>query len=258
VNANPDGTWDALIRPSKRVHLGTVIAFSDGLTASAEARHEALHRIRFNIESPALYQYLEEHGSPPVPPYIKPTDPRTLRDDYQTIYARHDGAIAAPTAGFHFTPRVFAALSESGIGHTFVTLHVGLGTFQPVREDHIEEHRMHAEFFTFPSQAATLINDAKSAGERIVAVGTTSTRVLESCAADGHVASTEGSTDLFITPGWHFGIVDALITNFHLPESTLLMLVCAFAGRDLILKAYEEAIRREYRFYSFGDAMLIE
>ncbi len=258
VNSNPDGSWDVLVRPGKRVRPGTEIAFSGGVTARAEERHEELQRIRFNLSPADLYGYLDQHAEPPIPPYIKEYEPDRLRDDYQTIYAMYEGAVAAPTAGFHFTPEVFARLEQAGIDRAFVTLHVGLGTFQPVRDEHIEGHRMHGESFTLTADTALSVNQAKAVGHRVVAVGTTSTRVLETCAVNGQVIAREGTTDLFIIPGAAFHIVDALITNFHLPKSTLLMLVSAFAGRDLVLEAYKQAIATGYRFYSFGDAMLIE
>ena len=213
--------------------------------------------IKFNVNNDVFMRLINRIGYTPIPHYIKlPTgwNEDRLRRSYQTVYARNAGSAAAPTAGLHFTHRLLRRLDDMGVDREFVTLHVGLGTFAPVRAERIQDHVMHSEFFRIDQETRYKIQTAKNAGKRIIVVGTTGVRVLETWARAG---KTEGETDIFIYPGYKFKLVDALITNFHLPKSTLLMLVCAFAGRELILKAYQEAIRKEYRFYSFGDAMLI-
>jgi len=262
------GEWEVLLAGRGRLRPREMLGLLDaagGVRAEVElvARDEGgvwRVRPRGDVEALAL---LEAIGRPPLPPYIRrsgPDDPRWREDraDYQTVYARRDGAVAAPTAGFHFTPAVFARLAEQGIELARVTLDVGLGTFQPVRADRLAEHRMHEERFEISADSAAAINRARAAGRRVVAVGTTTVRALESAAAEGGgVREAREWTRLFIYPPYEFRVVDALVTNFHLPRTTLLALVCAFAGREHVLAAYAEAVRAGYRFYSYGDAMLI-
>ena len=252
--------WDALVKPGRRARPGTVIAFDDasGLTAEViEKDPSGRHRLRF---SEPVEPHLDRLGHVPLPPYIHRPDEVADRETYQTVYARHPGAIAAPTAGLHFSAELLQEIRDSGIEIAAVTLHVGLGTFKPVTADRIADHRMERERWDVPQEAAEAIRKARDRGSRIVAVGTTVVRTLESAAISGEgvVSPGSGSTELFITPGFHFRAVDVLLTNFHLPRSTLLMLVSAFAGRERILGAYAEAIHEGYRFYSYGDAMLVE
>jgi S-adenosylmethionine:tRNA ribosyltransferase-isomerase len=242
--------WSALVKPGKRAKVGATLRFEDGVSALVEGETEFGGRaLRFtgNVEA-----YIAAHGVPPLPPYIKRTSqPLNVdRERYQTVFAREPGAVAAPTAGLHFTPELLTQLQTSGIGHAFITLHVGVGTFRPVKVENLEEHRMHAEKFSISATTARAIGDA----QRVVAVGTTVVRTLESC---DELKEREGATDIFIHPPHQFRVVDVLLTNFHLPRSTLLMLVSAFAARALILRAYEEAVRERYRFFSYGDCMLI-
>jgi len=246
--------WEVLVG-GKRVNLGKKLSLPEGLTAEVEEELEGPRRLlRFNRPLEGL---LETIGQMPLPPYIH----ERLHDQerYQTVYAHEPGSAAAPTAGLHFTPGLLAKLKEAGIGLAQVTLHVGLDTFAPVTEDDVTQHHIHTEWCRLSSEAAEQINRTRQAGGRVIAVGTTSVRTLESAAvpADGLVSSFEGPTDLYILPGYQFKIVDAMITNFHLPRSTLLMLVSAFASKQAILDAYQTAIEHNYRFYSFGDAMLI-
>lgn len=254
--------WRAMLKGSARVKLGERLAFEGGaLTATFYGRlPDGQVHLAFPMGHDELLATLERVGRAPLPPYIRRPPEADREADlarYQTVYARRPGAVAAPTAGLHFTPEVFAALEAKGICRTTLTLHVGLGTFKPVVSERIEDHAMHAEWFDLPAEAAAAVADARAAGRRVVAVGTTATRVLETVARQGPWGARSGWTDLFITPGFEFHAVDALITNFHLPRSTLLMLVAAFAGRERVLAAYEEAKRLGYRFYSYGDAMLI-
>ena len=251
-------TWEALVKPGRRIRVGERLLFGGGqLKAVVEGRGErGLRVLRFEYDGD-FDDIVDRLGHVPLPPYIRRSDELHDRDRYQTVYARKRGAVAAPTAGLHFTPRVFADLSRKGVSRCEVTLHVGLGTFRPVVNECIEDHRMETEPFEMTSEVARAISTAGSAGQRIVAVGTTVTRVLES-AFRGPVPRLRGETDLFIYPGFRFHRVGALLTNFHLPGSTLLMLVCALAGRDLVFEAYREALRMDYRFYSYGDCMLIE
>ncbi len=253
-----DGLWECLSRPGRKTKPGTQLTFGNGeLTATVEAVAEGGNRlVRFHYEGIFL-EVLERLGKMPLPPYIK----EELQDAerYQTVYSRELGSAAAPTAGLHFTGELLDKLREKGVRTGFVTLHVGLGTFRPVKEDEIEDHEMHSEFCMIPAETAALINETKARGGRIVAVGTTSCRTLESFAAeDGTVRESAGWTNIFIYPGYRFKCIDALITNFHLPESTLIMLVSALAGRENVLNAYRTAVAERYRFFSFGDAMLIE
>lgn len=253
-----DDRWETLVKPAKRVKVGTEVIFGDGkLVAVAEAETEVaggrVFRLRYDG---VLMEILDALGQMPLPPYIREQldDP----DRYQTVYARHPGSAAAPTAGLHFTPRLLEQLEHKGINLATITLHVGMGTFRPVMVDRVEEHRMHAEYYEVNEEAARAINAARESGKRVVAVGTTSCRTLETLVGDqGKIQAASGWTDIFIYPGHTFRAVDALLTNFHLPKSTLVMLVSAFAHRELIMKSYREAIREQYRFFSFGDAMLI-
>ncbi|MGB9791217.1 MAG: tRNA preQ1(34) S-adenosylmethionine ribosyltransferase-isomerase QueA [Thermacetogeniaceae bacterium] len=253
--------WEALVRPGRRAREGVWILFGNGeLKAEVLERTDAGGRIlRFaTIAGENFWELIFRLGEVPLPPYIKRRAGELDKERYQTVYAQAVGSVAAPTAGLHFTEELLAELQLKGVRIAFVLLHVGLGTFRPVRVENVEEHTMHEEFWQVEADAARLINEARSAGGRIVAVGTTSVRVLESAAAeDGTVTPGEGWTRLFIYPGYRFKAVDCLITNFHLPRSTLLMLVCAFAGRELVLRAYNEAVALKYRFFSYGDAMLI-
>jgi S-adenosylmethionine:tRNA ribosyltransferase-isomerase len=249
--------WEALVRPGRRVREGERLVFAAGVLEGTAGPHTAtgIRTIRLEYEG-ELRRILDRVGEMPVPPYIErqPDDPTA----YQTVYAERDGAVAAPTAGLHFTPALLESVRRLGVATVSLTLHVGLGTFRAVETDDIAAHRMDAEAYEVPPRTAETINEARTKGGRIVVVGTTGVRTLESVVDDnGAVRPGGGWTNLFITPGFRFRATDALITNFHLPRTTLLMLVSAFAGRERILAAYEEAIRNEYRFYSFGDAMLI-
>jgi S-adenosylmethionine:tRNA ribosyltransferase-isomerase len=253
-----DREWDALIKPGRRARPGTVIALGENLTAEVIEKEEAgRHRLRF---SEPIEPHLERLGHMPLPPYIQREDEAEDRERYQTVWAKSPGAIAAPTAGLHFSQEILDRLAAAGIEIAKVTLHVGLGTFKPVSAERIEDHRMESERWEVGEATAEAIRRTRTQGGRIVAVGTTVVRTLESAAlaGEGEVRAGHGATELFITPGFHFRAVDVLLTNFHLPKSTLLMLVSAFAGRERVLAAYEEAIREEYRFYSYGDAMLVE
>jgi len=250
-------TWECLVRPGRKMKPGTKLSFGGGeLTAEVTAELEGGNRlVRFDYEGIFL-EVLEHLGKMPLPPYIK----EELQDQerYQTVYSKVVGSAAAPTAGLHFTPELLEKIAQMGVGIGYVTLHVGLGTFRPVKEDNIEDHPMHSEFCTIPQETADLINRTKAGGGRCICVGTTSCRTLESWAGeDGHMEARAGWTNIFIYPGYRFKVLDALVTNFHLPESTLIMLVSALAGREHTLAAYEEAVKERYRFFSFGDAMLI-
>jgi S-adenosylmethionine:tRNA ribosyltransferase-isomerase len=250
--------WEALVRPGKRLKPGARLSFGDGAIDVTVGETTAQGTRLVAVEAPGgdLRAALERTGEMPVPPYIEA--PLERPDDYQTVYAEREGAVAAPTAGLHFTPALLDALRARGIHVAFVTLHVGLGTFRGVEVEDVARHRMDAEYYEVSADTAAAINGARARGGRAVAVGTTVVRTLESAAGDdARVAAAAGPTELFITPGYRFRVIDALVTNFHLPRTTLLMLVSAFAGRERILQAYAEAIRLRYRFYSFGDAMLI-
>jgi S-adenosylmethionine:tRNA ribosyltransferase-isomerase len=253
-----EGCWECLSRPGRKTKPGTELTFGDGeLTATVLSVAEGGNRIvKFNYEGVFL-EKLERLGKMPLPPYIK----EELQDSerYQTVYSRELGSAAAPTAGLHFTKELLSEIENMGIKTCFVTLHVGLGTFRPVKAENIEEHEMHSEFCIIPQETANAINETKQNGGRIISVGTTSCRTLESFAQEnGHIDPSSGWTNIFIYPGYKFKCIDALITNFHLPESTLIMLVSALAGRENVLHAYSVAVKEEYRFFSFGDAMLIE
>ena len=253
--------WEALAGPGKRAKIGDVIEFGDGkLSAYVEDVVEGGCRVvRFVPDScyASLFDALDDLGTMPLPPYI--TEKLEDQDRYQTVYSKTQGSAAAPTAGLHFTEELMAKIEEKGCKIARVLLHVGLGTFRPVKEENIVDHEMHSEFIMVDAETAELINSRRAAGGRTIAVGTTSCRVLESVSSDdGRVLPYAGDTGIFIYPGYRFKAVDALITNFHLPESTLLMLVSAFASRERMLASYEEAVREKYRFFSFGDAMLIK
>ena len=251
------GQWEVLVKPGRRCPEGQELIFGAGrLTARVLSRTPEGGRIMaFSKAGGEFLTLLDEIGRMPLPPYIH----AELKDQerYQTVYARHLGSAAAPTAGLHFTPELLTTIAAQGVEILYLTLHVGLGTFRPVREERIEEHHMHEEYYLIRSEVAERINAAKAEGRRVVAVGTTVVRTLEAAGRSGRVKAGAEWTDLFIYPGFKFKIIDALITNFHLPKSTLLMLVAAFAGRETILRAYAEAVRQRYRFFSFGDAMLI-
>ena len=252
-----DKVWECLVRPGKHLREGARVSFGDGeLTAEiTEVLPDGNRLVRFDYEGIFL-EVLERLGKMPLPPYIK----EELQDQerYQTVYSKVNGSAAAPTAGLHFTPELLERIAAKGVGVGYVTLHVGLGTFRPVKEDEIEQHDMHSEYCTIPQETADLINRTKANGGRVICVGTTSCRTIESWAGeDGTMTATGGWTNIYIYPGYRFKVMDALVTNFHLPESTLIMLVSALAGREHVLAAYEEAVRERYRFFSFGDAMFI-
>lgn len=254
-------TWETLVRPGKRAKEGASFVFGDLLTATVcEVLDSGNRIVRLDYDHTvfaSVYEVLNRVGQMPLPPYIR----ERLKDKnrYQTVYAKQEGSAAAPTAGLHFTPELLDKIRAMGVGYGEVTLHVGLGTFRPVKAEHITDHEMHTEHFAISAATADEINHRRKAGGRLIAVGTTSCRVLESVADEnGTIHEMEGDTGIFIYPGYRFRAVDALITNFHLPESTLLMLVSALAGKDLILSAYRQAIDMRYRFFSFGDAMLIK
>jgi S-adenosylmethionine:tRNA ribosyltransferase-isomerase len=273
--------WIVLLRPSKKAPIGSMIEFTDGVACEIKEKFEdGTVRAEFNRTSDEIIAWTERAGEIPVPPYVERAPDKL--EDYQTVYAEKTGSVAAPTAGFHFTPDLIASLKSKGIRFASVTLHVGLGTFRPMQSDTLEEHAMHGEWFEIPEETIRLIEEIKAAGGRVIAVGTTTVRALESYGKEvgswklgfgddqtpnpSFQTPNSGMTSIFITPGFTFNVIDGLITNFHLPKSTLLVLVSAFAGavhadsdegRKLILRAYEEAIRENYRFYSFGDAMFI-
>lgn len=250
--------WETLMKPGKRIRVGTVVSFGDGrLTATVTAEKEdGIRIIKFNYEG-IFMEVLESLGEAPLPPYIKEKldDP----DRYQTVYAKENGSAAAPTAGLHWTKELLQKVQDKGVKLVYLTLHVGLGTFRPVEEDNIEDHKMHSEFYRLDEEAAKTLNEVRQNGGRIIATGTTSIRTLETIGSkfDGEIKPDSGWTDIFIKPGYEWKVVDAFITNFHLPKSTLVMLVAAFTGRDMILNAYQHAIDEKYRFFSFGDAMFV-
>ena len=251
-------TWETLVRPGKKAKIGTKILFGGGLLVGevVDIVDEGNRLIRFTYEG-IFEEILDQLGQMPLPPYI--THQLEDKNRYQTVYAKHSGSAAAPTAGLHFTPELLQQIEEKGIEIARVTLHVGLGTFRPVKVENILEHHMHSEFYEVSAEAAEKINRAKENGKRVICVGTTSCRTVESAADEnGYMKETSGWTEIFIYPGYKFKVLDALITNFHLPESTLVMLVSALAGREQVLAAYEEAIRERYRFFSFGDAMFVK
>jgi S-adenosylmethionine:tRNA ribosyltransferase-isomerase len=252
--------WQAFARPAKKLKKGMVLTFAPDFSATVLGRSDdGQVLMEFPISREELFSKLRSHGHVPLPPYIERADVAEDKTDYQTIYAREDGSVAAPTAGLHFTPALMDALDARGIKRAYVTLHVGAGTFQPVKVEDTREHTMHREPIEIGQTACDIINTARANGGKVVAVGTTSLRILESVAAeDGTLAPYVGDTGIFITPGYHFKIVDRLMTNFHLPKSTLFMLVSAFAGLERMQAAYAHAIANEYRFYSYGDTSLLE
>lgn len=249
--------WETLVKPGKKAKPGTVISFGDGLLTGeiVDVVEEGNRLIQFHYEG-IFEEILDQLGQMPLPPYI--THQLADKNRYQTVYAKYDGSAAAPTAGLHFTPELLEEIRQMGVSIAEVTLHVGLGTFRPVKVENVLEHHMHSEFYRIEQEAADMINAAKESGHRIISVGTTSTRTLESAADEnGHLTAKSGWTDIFIYPGYQFKVIDGLITNFHLPQSTLVMLVSALAGREHVLAAYQKAVEERYRFFSFGDAMLI-
>ena len=250
--------WETLVKPGKKAKPGTVITFGEGLLTGTvvDIVDEGNRLIQFSYEG-IFEEVLEKLGEMPLPPYI--THKLQDKNRYQTVYAKYEGSAAAPTAGLHFTKELLAQVEEKGVKIAYVTLHVGLGTFRPVKEENVLEHHMHSEFYQVTPEAAKLINDTKAAGGRVICVGTTSCRTIESAAdQNGVVQAGCGDTEIFIYPGYQFKVLDNLITNFHLPESTLIMLVSALAGREHVLHAYETAVEMKYRFFSFGDAMFIK
>lgn len=249
--------WECIVRPGNKLHVGTNVIFGEKLLKAKilEIMPGGTRKVEFEYQG-IFNEILDQIGLMPLPPYIH--EELKEKDRYQTVYAKYDGSAAAPTAGLHFTPELLEKIKEKGVEIANVTLHVGIGTFRPVKEETVENHQMHSEHFYIKQEDADKINKAKKNGKKVIAVGTTSCRVLESIANEkGEVQATEGDTQIFIYPGYKFKCLDALITNFHLPESTLLMLVSALAGREYIMEAYEEAVKEKYRFFSFGDAMFI-
>lgn len=250
--------WECLVKPAKRVKVGTVISFGDGKLKAicVKEEEEGIRLLKFLYEG-IFYEILDELGSMPLPPYIK--EKLKEKDRYQTVYAKNIGSAAAPTAGLHFTKELLEKIEQKGIKLCYVTLHVGLGTFRPVNVEDVTKHKMHSEYYSMTKEVAEILNKAKKNGQRIVSVGTTSTRTLETIMTKyGTFKETSGWTSIFIYPGYKFKAVDAQITNFHLPKSTLIMLVSAFSSKEKILNAYNEAVKNEYRFFSFGDSMFIK
>jgi len=253
-----EDTWECLSKPAKRLHVGTIVSFGEGKLKAqvVEKKDEGVTIVKLLYKG-ILMEILDSLGTMPLPPYIH----EKLEDQgrYQTVYAKYSGSAAAPTAGLHFTPELLKSIEDMGVIVTYVTLHVGLGTFRPVEVDNILEHKMHSEYYIMTDETAKILNDAKDEGRRIIAVGTTSTRTLETIASnnDGRFVSCSGDTSIFIYPGYEFKGIDCLITNFHLPKSTLVMLVSALSSKEIILNAYQEAIIEKYRFFSFGDSMFI-
>ena len=250
--------WETIVRPGNKLHIGTKVIFGDGLLTAEilEIMPGGTRKVQFSYKG-IFNEILDKIGLMPLPPYIH----EELKDNdrYQTVYAKYNGSAAAPTAGLHFTPELLKKIEEKGVKIANVTLHVGIGTFRPVKEENVENHEMHTEHFYIKQEDVEKINETKKQGKRVIAVGTTSCRVLETIADEnGFVKETEADTSIFIYPGYQFKCLDGLITNFHLPQSTLLMLVSALAGKDYILKAYNEAVKEKYRFFSFGDAMFIK
>ena len=250
--------WESIVRPGNKLHVGTKVIFGDGILEAKilEVMPGGTRKVEFKYDG-IFNEILDKIGLMPLPPYIH--EILKEKDRYQTVYAKYDGSAAAPTAGLHFTPELLEKIQEKGVEIANVTLHVGIGTFRPVKEDTVEAHKMHSEHFYIKQEDVNKINKAKQEGRRVIAVGTTSCRVLESIADEntGMVKPIEDDTEIFIYPGYKFKCIDGLITNFHLPQSTLLMLVSALAGKDFIMKAYKEAVKEKYRFFSFGDAMFI-
>lgn len=258
LNRIEGDVWESIVRPGNKLHIGTKVVFGEGLLQAEilDIMPGGTRKVKFSYDG-IFNEILDKIGLMPLPPYIHET--LKQKDRYQTVYAKYEGSAAAPTAGLHFTDELLEELSKKGVEIANVTLHVGIGTFRPVKEDTVEEHKMHSEHFYIKKEDADIINKAKKEGRRVIAVGTTSCRVLESIAnEDGYVEEQERDTSIFIYPGYKFKCIDGLITNFHLPESTLIMLVSALAGKDYLMRAYNEAVKEEYRFFSFGDAMFIQ
>lgn len=253
-----DERWECLFKSSKTLQAGQCVLLESGMTATVLSRSASGNwEVSFAGDEP-FEVWLEREGHIPLPPYLQRDDSREDRERYQTVVAREPGAVAAPTAGLHFTHELLGRLALNGVEIAFLTLHTGLGTFQPVRVECVEDHQIHTERYVIPSETAEAVARTKAAGGRIIAVGTTSARTLEYSAQQyGRVTAGSGNADIFIYPGYHFSVIDALITNFHLPESTLLMLVSAFSGKEFVLEAYRQAVSRKFRFYSYGDAMFI-
>ena len=259
LSQKENDVWECLCKPGKRAKTGTKFSFGDGKLIGEIVNiddNEGSRFVKFSCEG-SIYAVLEEIGSMPLPPYIK--EKLNDKERYQTVYSKELGSAAAPTAGLHFTPEMLEEIKAKGVNIAEITLHVGLGTFRPVKVDDVTKHKMHTEHYIMPKEAADIINDTKKNGKRVIAVGTTSCRTIESVAAkNGCICADEDDTSIFIYPGFQFKCMDALVTNFHLPESTLIMLVSAFAGYDNIMNAYNTAVKEKYRFFSFGDAMFIE
>ena len=250
--------WECLCKPGKRAKIGTQFVFGEGITECevVDITEDGNRIIQFKCDKKEIYNILDKIGKMPLPPYI--TEELKNGERYQTVYSKELGSAAAPTAGLHFTEEMLEKIKEMGVKIGYVTLHVGLGTFRPVKVDDVTNHKMHSEYYQLPKETADLINETKKNGKRVISVGTTSTRTLESVATKfGEIKEDEDNTEIFIYPGYEFKVVDAQITNFHLPESTLIMLVSAFAGYENVMNAYREAVNEKYRFFSFGDAMLI-
>ena len=250
-----DGQWECLVNKAKKLKPGQKLQFPGGVTATVESPEGNVRSLSF--DPPVTDPWIEAHGHLPLPPYIKRPDSEEDAERYQTVYAREKGSAAAPTAGLHFTPELLKSLEARGVELVFVTLEVGLGTFLPVRVDDVSDHKMHTERYGVSVETAAAVNRAKAEGRPVLAVGTTSLRTLEAAWTPEGIRAGWGATDLFITPGYHFRAVDQLVTNFHTPESTLLMLVCAFAGRDFLLETYRQAVEARYKFFSYGDAMFL-
>lgn len=258
LHENKQDIWECLVRPAKRIKVGDIVSFGDGLLKleCISEKEEGIREFKL-IYDGILYEILDKLGEMPLPPYIH--EKLKDKDRYQTVYAKNEGSAAAPTAGLHFTKELLDKIKEKGINVVYVTLHVGLGTFRPVNVDDVTKHKMHSEFYMMSEQTAHILNEAKKDRRRIISVGTTSTRVLETIMnLYGEFKECSGNTDIFIYPDYEFKAIDALITNFHLPKSTLVMLVSALAGKENILNAYKEAVERKYRFFSFGDSMFIK
>ncbi|MBN2087041.1 tRNA preQ1(34) S-adenosylmethionine ribosyltransferase-isomerase QueA [Candidatus Peregrinibacteria bacterium] len=255
IKSISENIWECMVKPGPKFIPQSYIKIDSELSCNIESiTPNGLRIIKFHCDN--FKEYLKKHGHTPLPPYIK--EDIDNPDKYQTIYAKNEGSVAAPTAGFHFTDNLFNRLKEKGIQKEFINLHVGMGTFQPVKTDKIEDHKMHSEFFELSEDTTKRLNEAKNNGKKIIAVGTTSIRVLESCSNEkGELIAKTGETDIFIYPGYKWKYIDGIITNFHVPKSTLLMLISSFASREFILNAYEEAKLKNYRFFSFGDSMLI-
>ncbi len=258
LNKHSLDTWEVILKPGRRAKPGARFVFGEGKLKAEilDVINDGNRLVKFEYDG-VFENILDELGEMPLPPYI--TKKLEDKDRYQTVFAKHNGSAAAPTAGLHFTPELLDAVKAKGVNIGYVTLHVGLGTFRPVKADEITDHKMHSEFYVLPEETAQLINETKARGGRIISVGTTATRTLETAGLGGMpLKASSGWTDIFIYPGKKFNVIDALITNFHLPESTLIMLVSALAGKENVLNAYNEAVRERYRFFSFGDAMFIE